>query len=212
MIVILALYGATEGDSVESHERLLVAGAFMGSCVLGISLAIWPGWFRRSGGGHPGAHGKIAGGRGRLGHHPDCKSFQSHVLRTKARALCAGCTGLALGSLVSILLTSVYVILPLGVQPAILHALIALGILLVIVSYVEIAAPARNVLVHVTANTLLVVGFSSLVIGTFQLTGSLAYGLLAVVISFLLLDTRIQLSNWRHSRVCTDCRESCKSY
>jgi hypothetical protein len=212
MIVSLALYDSPEADSVDSTERLVVGGVFMGSCALGISLAIWPGWFRKSGRGDHGSRGDTTGGRGRLGHHPDCESFQSHVLKMKAGALCAGCTGLALGSFVSILLTGAYLVRPLDLQSATLHALIALGIVLVVVSFIEIAAPARNVLVHVTANALLVVGFFSLVIGTFQLTGSLAYGLLGVVISFLLLDTRIQLSSWRHSRMCADCRESCKSY
>jgi hypothetical protein len=212
MIVTLALYETPEADTVDSQEKLLVGGAFIGSCVLGISLAIWPGWFRRSGGGGHGTRGDKTGGRGRLGHHPDCDLFQAHVIWTKGKSLCAGCTGLALGSVASILLTIVYLVLPLDIQPTILHGLMVLGIVLVVVTYIEIVAPARNVLVHVTTNILLVVGFFSLVIGSFQLTGSLAYGLLGVVISFLLLDTRIQLSSWRHNRICANCRESCKVY
>ena len=212
MMFVLALSGTGDASPVDPQERLLVGGAFIVSCVLGISLAVWPGWFRRSGGGGQGPHSKMVAGRGRRGHHPDCDRFETHVLMTKSRALCAGCTGLALGSTASILLTGIYFVLPSGMQPAGFLVLISLGVVFAVTSYVEIAAPARNVFVHVTANALLVVGFFSLVVGTYELSGRLSYGLLGVVISFLLLDTRIQLSSWRHNRICAECRETCKSY
>lgn len=197
---------------IENLEKLLVGGAFIGSAALGIFLAVRPNPIRRL---RKEVHGasehQSQEGRARQGHHPDCEGFRSHVIRIDGRALCAGCTGLALGSAASILMAVVFLLLPDEMPQVFDHILIGLGLIFVAFNHVE-AIVSRSAVLHLTSNVMLVEGFLLLVFGIFRLTGDAGFGILGVILSFLLLDTRIQLSNWRHAQVCADCEETCKSY
>ena len=129
------------------------------------------------------------------------------------KVLCAGCLGLASGSIVSIILTIAYIaIMPNETIQGVFQGFIVMGIALIALNFIEIAVPQRNAHMHVVFNGLLVAGFFLVVIGTYELTGRIAYGILAIILSFLWLDTRIHLSNWRHSVICRDCSEMCKVY
>jgi hypothetical protein len=150
--------------------------------------------------------------RKRQGHHPDCDKFKSHVIKTKNKVICAGCSGLALGSIISIFLTSAYIVLPNKILPTILHIFIILGLVIIILNYIEIVIPIRNAHFHMIFNVFFVISFFLIIIGIFELTGSMIYGIFGVIISFLWLDTRILLSKWRHSEICKNCSETCKVY
>ena len=150
--------------------------------------------------------------RRRQGHHPDCERFESHTIKIKDKVLCAGCTGLALGSIVSIFLMGVYILLPNEIPPTILHISIMPGMFLIALNYIETVIPTRKTLLHLISNIFLVIGFFFVVIGIFQSAGSVIYGIFGILMSFLWLDTRIRLSSWRHARICEDCGETCKVY
>ena len=79
-------------------------------------------------------------------------------------------------------------------------------------SYIETVIPGRTPAGHVTGNVLLVIGFFLVVAGVFGTTKSPLIGAFAVLISFLWLDTRVQLSNWHHAMICRDCKNTCKAY
>lgn len=213
MIVAVSWQQFSIAPSPGLLDRLLVGSVFIASCVFGISLAIRPGWTRRLiAGKSDEVSRELAQVRGRRGHHPDCEYFDSHTIRWGDRTLCAGCTGLAAGSTVSILLMSLYVALPTELPVGVLHALLVLGLALVAAKYVETVLPLDRAYARLISNGLFIVGFSLLVVGAFVLSGSTVFGILGVVISFLFLDTRIQLSRWRHTKTCRDCSEDCKVY
>lgn len=215
IVIAISWFGSSSVDSPDILGRLLMGGTFVASCLFGISLAFRPGWikgFTRRG-NHSANRGQGHGGtRKRRGHHPDCEGFEAHVINRENRTLCAGCTGLAIGSIVSIFLMIVYVFLPATIPPAIPYVLVTLGMIFIAFNFLEIAIPIRNALLHLTANVFLVVSFLFIVIGVFQLTGSTIYGIVGIVISFLWLDTRVQLSKWRHAEVCGNCTKTCKAY
>lgn len=194
-------------------DKSLVGGVFIASCVLGVSLAIKPGWTRRltAGKGSEAARefGQV---RGRRGHHPDCKHFESHTVKWRDRTLCAGCTGLATGSIASILLMSLYVVLPAELSLVVLQVLLVLGLVLVGTKYIEPLLPLNGASARLISNGLLVVGFFLIVMSALELSSSAVFGILGVVISFLFLDTRVQISRWRHVKTCRDCSEDCKVY
>lgn len=214
-IMLIAWLGFTESPSIALSEKLLVGGAFIASCVFGISLALRPGWTRGS--SRTRAHAEIKhfqeeSNRRMIGHHPDCGRFKGHVLEFGNKTLCSGCTGLALGSITAIVLTMAYIVFEIRIGPEILYALVLIGILLVVFSFADIIFSLGKSGLHNGLNIFLVIGFFMVVVGIHQLTGSAAFGLIGIIISFLWLDTRIQLSSLRHREICKSCNQPCKAY
>lgn len=214
IVMAMTVFGSSGAENLDVSDRVIVGGAFIGSCLLGISLALRPGWIGRAigrGNGPSEGHGRV-GTRERRGHHPDCEKFADHVITTDKGALCAGCTGLARGSVMAIVLMSIFVIIPARMSPGIPGLFVLLGIILIVVAFGEIALPQRNALLHSALNVSMVIGFFFVVIGVFHSTGDATSGLLTIVVSFLWLDARIHLSNWRHAKICENCSEVCKAY
>jgi hypothetical protein len=214
VVMAITFFVSSDAENLDVLDRLIVGGGFIGSCLLGISLALRPGWIGRAvgrGNGPSEGHGRV-GTRERRGHHPDCEKFEDHVITTDKGALCAGCTGLASGCMMAIVLMSIFVIIPARMSQGIPGLFVLLGTILIVVAFGEIALPQRDALLHATFNGLLVIGFFLVVIGVFHSTSDATSGLLAIVVSFLWLDTRIHLSNWRHTKICENCSEACKAY
>jgi hypothetical protein len=88
----------------------------------------------------------------------------------------------------------------------------AVGFGAVSIAYVEAAFGRRRPVLHLFANSFMIAGFFLLVVGMMEATGSGFSGLLAISFSFLWIDTRIQLSHWRHSLACDECPGACKMY
>jgi hypothetical protein len=218
-IFIIALLGVETGTPISDTERILVGIAFISSAIFGISIAVRPGWMGRL--ARKGIHG-VDGTESvespgperkrRLGHHPDCDAFNSHRIATGKATYCAGCLGLSLGAIAAIILTVLHIVVPYHLSGFYLYVVIFVGLTIVFLSFGEIMMTVRNPHVHVISNTSLVVGFLLVVLGIFELTGSFLYGLFAILISFLWLDTRIRLSKWRHHGICEDCGADCRAY
>ncbi len=215
LIVVILWLDSTEGMNIPIYDRIFVGGAFILVCLFGISLAVKPNWTRRltrRGAHNVNEHRTQKNTRKRQGHHPDCEPFEEHTIKIGKKAHCAGCTGLAMGSVIAIFLTTIYFIISKNISYSIFFIFVILGMILIALSFFEIVISLRKGSLHLVSNVLLVVGFFFVIIGLFQVTGKTVYGLIAVVISFLWLDTRIQLSDWNHVRVCKDCGEPCKVY
>jgi hypothetical protein len=58
----------------------------------------------------------------------------------------------------------------------------------------------------------LVIGFLLVTLGTASATSTILLGLVAILICYLWLDTRIQISDWRNALVCHSCGQTCKYY
>lgn len=215
LLISLAWLSTPLTGDVQFLDKLLVGVVFISSCLFGISLAVRPNWTRRL--IQRRSRGLVTEGihtstRKNKGHHPDCKGFRGHVIEKRDRTLCAGCSGLASGSVISILLMVMFIILPYRLSPTAGFVLVTIGLVLVAANYVETAILTRQPRVHQASNVILVIGFFLVVIGMFHLTGNAVYGIFGVVMSFLWLDTRIQISSWRNAEICRSCSEICKAY
>jgi len=213
-ILLLAFFESSGDTLFGFYDKFLVALLFIVICLFGISLAFYPRWYKRFK-----SDKKVEcidekdnkKTRRRKGHHPDCIQFKKHTLKIKYKAICAGCLGLALGSIVSIVLICIYLFFTVN-YPVIFHWFLILGLFLVFQIYLEIMISKRNTTFHIFSNVLHVVGFLLISISIFEITGSVICTSIAILISFLFLDTRIQLSLYNHSLVCKKCEKDCKMY
>lgn len=213
LLAVTFLHGPA--STVRPLDRSFVGAAFLVGCAAGIAFAVRPGWYRRaaktadhSASSAPGS----AVRRRRQGHHPDCGHFSAHVLRTGRGNLCAGCTGLAAGSVASIPLAVAFVSIPTSLPTAPTQALVLVGMALVAANFGKAVRPPRSAAVHAVLDFLLVIGFLLVVAGVFYRTGTLAYGAVGVTFSVLWLDTRVRVASWRHAEACRVCPEPCKAY
>ncbi|MCJ7696425.1 MAG: hypothetical protein MUO40_13510, partial [Anaerolineaceae bacterium] len=140
LLIVASVFGHSDQNIVNMSDKLVVGGAFIISCMLGIYAAVKPDWIYPKGG--DGQQIKM------IGHHPDCEAFNNHVIKIKNTILCPGCYGLAMGSVISILLMSGYIVFPIEIQQINLYVLVILGMLLIVLNYVEIIIPARIAYIH----------------------------------------------------------------
>ena len=216
LLLILIFLSPLNTTTIVMYDKIFVGGVFIASCIFGISLAFYPRWFRKL--NKHATHNlnsekskKIT--RKYKGHHPNCDNFQNHTIETKNKTLCAGCLGLSIGSIMSIVLTIIYIYITREEKVATgFYYVVFLGLIIIGLACVEIILPIRNAVVHVISNIFLVLSFFLVTISIFEITGNKTYGILSIIISFLFLDTRIQLSNWQHARICESCSETCKVY
>jgi len=215
LLLILIYLNSLNTAVIEIYDKLFVGLIFIASCIFGISLALYPNWFRIST-KHTTVH--LDGEKSKMntrkykGHHPDCGNFWSHTVEIKDKILCAGCLGLSIGSIMSIILTIFYILFIRNESATEFYYVVFIGLAIIGFVYTEIILPLRHAIVHVISNIFLVLSFFLINIGIFEITGNKMYYILSMVISFLFLDTRIQLSNWQHARICESCSETCKMY
>jgi hypothetical protein len=215
LIVIIILLETSNIQDINNIDKLLISIAFVLSCVFGISLAIKPNWIQkisnRNTKPETGLQTKTKS-RERQGHHPNCNQFKSHTIQIKNKIHCAGCIGLLLGGIISIVLVVIYLAFLSEIPFLVFQIFIISGFALISFNYLEIKLPVRNPRIHFVSNTLLIIAFLFVVIGMFHLTGNVLLGIFGVLFSFLWLDTRIQLSEWHHQSICKNCIEDCKEY
>jgi hypothetical protein len=215
MLLILVFFSFSSSKNIATNDWLFVSGIFIFSCLIGISLAIYPGWHRRflkrriRTDGNQNIQKKA---RKREGHHPNCDHFKNHTVKIKNKLYCAGCLGIALGCIISIFIMIFYTLIIVKLSSTIFLLLIMLSLIIIGFVYMEIILFKRNTFIHIISNLLLVISFLVITISITEITGNKIYGVISIILSFLWLDTRIQLSNWHHTLICKKCDESCKMY
>lgn len=212
VLLATSVLGSSNDKVLASSDRVIVGLVFIASCVFGIisSTKI----FRPRKGAVHERKKENAGAspqRRRIGHHPDCDRFKGHVISVHGRTVCGGCLGLGIGSFVALLGMIAYLLGP-ALPPAYGLLLVTCGLALVAIDLIETVTRSRSGAIHVLANVLLVVGFLLIVIGVPAATGDGATGLMAVVAAFLFMDTRVQLSDWKHAKICNTCAQGCRSF
>jgi len=215
LLLILIFLNPLNTTTIEIYDKLFVGGVFIISCIFGISLALYPRWFRRlTKHTTPRSNSKKSKKitRKYKGHHPDCGNFQSHTIGIKNKTLCAGCLGLSIGAIISIILAIIYIVTIGNESISGFYYVVFIGLIAIGLTYAEIMLPLRHAIVHAISNIFLVLSLFLITIGIFEITGNKIYGTISIIISFLWLDTRIQLSNWKHTRICEHCNETCKMY
>ncbi len=195
-------------------DKVGVASMFMFLCFLGISFGLRPNWLK----------GKISKNKVNktdqpqmskrcfLGHHPDCPVFDTHRIKGAKKTWCAGCLGLLLGCLISMILMALYIVISYQQSIMLSRLLFSSGLLLVVLAYGELILRIRSPALHTFLNILLIVGFFFVTESIVELSGNGVYGFFALIICVLWLDTRIQLSRWHHSLLCKRCEHPCKMY
>ena len=147
-----------------------------------------------------------------FGHHPNCDRFQAHRITIGNKTWCAGCFGLLLGSLVSILFMVIYTISSTGLSQSTSVMLLLLGLVLVVLILIETISKSRRAVTHLFFNVLLTPSFFFITMSVTELTGKSFFGLFTILLCALWLDTRVTLSTWSHRSTCSFCQESCKIY
>jgi len=195
-------------------EKIFVAGVFIIICVFGVSFSLRPNWLRPfiSKKDNTIKNHTDALQRSFQGHHPDCKTFEKHRITYQKKIWCAGCLGLLIGCLLSIILMILYVVVPFQQPPMISRLLLFLGLLVIAFVYLEIIRGSRHSIIHILSNGILVLSFFFITTSIVELSGKVEYGLYTILLCILWLDTRIQLSRWHHIRFCSSCPEPCKIY
>ncbi len=195
-------------------EKLFLGSVFVFLCVIGVSFCVRPNWFKarvmkkdttRTRQDH-----EVR--RCFIGHHPDCPVFNHHRITVGKKTWCVGCIGLLVGCLLSSGLMILYVLGLSFVDASMYPVLFFFGILCIIFVYAELFIGRRWRLVHITLNSMLVLGFFLITISITEYTGDVIDGFFTIVLCMLWLDTRIMLSKWRHSLLCSSCPEPCKTY
>jgi hypothetical protein len=211
MLFVIAWNGSLRPSHPSFIEKNIVYLVFVTSCALGIYQSRKGGLLRDSSEKTDASQPTRATRPGYVAHHPNCGSFDDRILLIRGKRTCGGCLGMLLGSAAAAALMAVYLLL--SSEWANEGVLVVLtGMIIVAFCLVEIAMKHGTPWSHVIANSLLMIGFFFVTIGMIGSTGEGAYGLLAIVICFLWLDTRIQLSDWRHARTCDSCGRNCGFY
>jgi len=215
LLLTICFLSYSSATSIDLSYKLFIGGLFIGSCLFGISIAQYPGWYKKL--IHQKKHNlnkqqtnKTA--RKRKGHHPDCEPFQYHTIRTQKKIFCAGCFGLSLGSILSISVMVLYIIIENNMSSTLFYLFLFIGIIIIDLIFIETFLSIKNTMVHIIANVLLVISFLLICISILEITGNPLFVALGILFSILWLDTRIHLSNWRHTLICKNCGENCKMY
>jgi uncharacterized membrane protein len=215
LLLLGSIFSSPDPGAISESDKLIVGGAFITSCLIGFSLALRPNWIRgiiKDKKGNIQNPDSNSTKRIRIGHHPDCKGFDFHIIKTNKQTLCAGCLGLAIGSVLGIVMTFIYIFNPIIMDYIPTISMIIFGLVFIGLNFISVAIMNKNTTIHVMSNAVLVLGFFLVVMGAYGYSGKMEYGILAVIISFLWLDTRIQLSHWHHNKICYECDDLCKAY
>lgn len=140
------------------------------------------------------------------GHHPTCGKYNAHVTEIKDKTFCAACIGLLTGGILSFAGTITYFFC--NWQIADNGTLIALfGIVCLSFGLFQFKFSS---FVRLFANTIFVLGATSILVAIDSLTNNLFLDLFVICLICYWLITRIMLSDWDHELICSNCEiEKC---
>jgi hypothetical protein len=204
LVTVWAINPPTSGATV-SWRKPLIGSLFSLICILGILAALFPNKCSETFHFREAMRSSVSYQILVASHHPDCQRFSAHVLRIRGRMRCAACYGLLLGAVVALVGAVLYFFS--GWQIGDARSLPALiGVLGVFAGFLQSKFKAY---VRLTLNSLFVLGGFLCLVGIDQTSQDFAIDLfLIMVITFWIL-TRVQLSQWDHSRICDNCESPC---
>jgi hypothetical protein len=181
---------------------------FTAICLFGIMLGVFPSRLSRK------THirsrkqydeaGRGNSRRAYIGHHPVCGNFSSHVLEIGGKPRCAGCTGLVIGAIISLVGSLIYFFLDFRVGDAAI-LVFGFGVGGVVCGLLQYNIFMKQNLVHFLVNVVFVFGAFLLLVGVNELTSSpvLEAYLFTLIIYWII--TRIMLSQREHEKICAAC-------
>ncbi|MEM3382768.1 MAG: hypothetical protein QXL52_02940 [Nitrososphaerales archaeon] len=139
------------------------------------------------------------------GHHPSCENFSSHEFRIKDKSFCAGCTGLLIGALLSLLGAIIYFSTDLFIP----NFFIIIGLLGVALGLILPLLDLKQTVLRLFINAFFIFGVFLMLIGVDSLVQSISIDLFLILLSIFWLFTRISFSKWNHLRICYECGNKC---
>ena len=204
LLIIWANNPPTINDNF-SWRKPLIGSLFSLTCILGILASVFPSkcseafHFRE-------ARTNVATRQIlSASHHPDCEKFLAHVVRIKGCTRCAACSGLLLGAIIALAGACFYFSSGLRIENARFLSLV--GMVGVLIGFLQLRFKGY---VRLASNSLFVIGAFLCLVGVDQASQSVAIDLLSVILIVFWIFTRIQLSQWDHSRICDNCDSSCR--
>jgi hypothetical protein len=191
-----------------SLAKRLVSIVYGGICILGIIASIYPNrcsqiyYFRVKNIKSYRNCSKDKKVRLR-GHHPVCDKFSQHIVQLFGKEYCAGCLGMRLGAVISLLALASYLILDVNVNIAII--LFWSGVLMVAASLLQNAIFTTPRGIRLLSNIAFVLGTWGILVGINEINGSIALNLYFFTLIFYWLLTRMILSQWKHQKICSSC-------
>lgn len=188
--------------------KMLVWSVFTSLCVLGAFATLFPHRcspsISLSESLEPQRYTLFMGIRLVHGHHPACGHFRDHEIILRRKTFCAGCTGLLVGAVASIIFAILYFVYNFRL-PAVSGYL---GLGFVVLGLVFIPLVKTRPVFRSGINALFVLGFSLVLISVDRM-GNLGFDLVVIGLCVYWIFTRIQLSRWSHDTVCGGCDEPC---
>lgn len=143
------------------------------------------------------------------GHHPSCQLFQHHKFQVCGRTLCAACTGLFIGAITAVVVTTLFFFN--GWNPELTPHTVLLGVIGVALGLLQpLLYDKCHYIVRISVNSYFVLGASLILIGFDAMLRSLTADFLAVAGSVFWLFTRIKVSRFRHDAICRGCASKCR--
>jgi hypothetical protein len=139
-------------------------------------------------------------------HHPNCEEFSAHVIHVNGHTLCAACTGLLLGALITVTGTVFYFFGGWHAEEISLP-LVLIGVIGVASGFIQLKFRS---FVRLMLNALFVLGAFLILVGIEELTKSLFVEIFLVALIVFWILTRIQVSQWDHWRICRSCKFPCE--
>ncbi|MFH0748816.1 MAG: hypothetical protein V1915_02700 [Candidatus Bathyarchaeota archaeon] len=218
-LVILAVSTFTFPSAITKFDfqKHLISSFFATICLLGIMVGLFPSGcsrllhFRDPNKGDK----KIPLDQERtpfiqfLGHHPPCGNFSTHILTVDGKTYCAGCTGLTVGAILSLLSVIFYVFSNIQVGES--NMLIFwIGFVAVAYGLLQYYLPGGNSgLLHVLVNGIFVFGAFLLLVGVHEIAGSFVLEVYLFMLMIYWIMTRIIASQLAHRHICAVCSKRC---
>jgi len=139
------------------------------------------------------------------GHHPNCGKFLAHTFQIGDKLYCAGCTGLVIGALVSIIGTVGYlVIVPqIGTTSTLIFCLGFFAVCLALLQHILLKVRRNHA--HLLLSIGFVIGDFLILIAVMEMNNSIFVEAYFLTLTVLLILTRVILSQMEHERVCREC-------
>jgi membrane-bound ClpP family serine protease len=147
-----------------------------------------------------------------VGHHPTCENFSAHILQFGSKIYCAGCTGLVLGAIISLLGILLYSFhdYNFGGNAALIFWV---GFISVVCGLLQYHIPNGNSgLVHFFLNVTFVLGAFLLLVGVNNITSNFILEVYLLALTTYWIIARIIFSQIEHRKICATCLQSCSYF
>lgn len=218
LLAVLTFYSNTRNVSLKSQKQLILI-VFIAICLLGTVAGFSPSscskifHFKARSNAIPNKENSNEEDlMDFMGHHPSCKYFSSHVLRINERFYCAGCTGLAIGAIFSIVGSFLFLLIdfPTGNMSTFTFWV---GFLMSITGLFQYNLRVNNNLLHLMLNVVYVKGTFLLLVSVNHLNGNFFLDLYLLTLIIYLIITRISMSGVEHKKICGKCSlTTCRFY